>query len=98
MGNITITQQDADFIANIMRKKLEDLDVAYKEAFEEGNRRANIANDLAAVLFSDDKDIQKKLADLNYTKEQSIKRMTDVYNKKKEQYLKIIELMMCGSN
>ena len=98
MANIVLKQQDADFVANVMRKKLEDLDKSYQEAFKEGTRRANVAKDLASILFSNDEDIQRSLAELNETKEKSIKRMTDSYNEKKNEYQRIIELMMCGSD
>ena len=97
MDNIILTIKDADWIANIIRHQIEDLESAYKDALEEGNSRAETAIKLARTLFPDNKELKEQISELDNTRNNAIKKLNETYQTKLENYEHIIELLMTGS-
>lgn len=98
--NIVLKQKDADWIANVIREQIKDLQEAYEEALEEGRARSKLCNSLVDQLSgftTDGKDIVEARKELEDVKIESESRLNQKYNEKFSTYCRILELVMCGS-
>lgn len=96
--NITLTQKDSDYIANIIRYDMESLTTSYNKALKEGNERAELCNKLATILNIDSEtEVRKSLAELERTKNDCINNLERDYKELMGKYEKCLELLMIGS-
>lgn len=87
---ITLSEKDADSVANYARHKLEVLSESLNSSIEEKNQIMEEA--MKYPLFNKD-----HIKELEEAKRRGIEELEKFYKSEKEQLEHIIELMMCGS-
>lgn len=98
--NIVLTQKDADWVANVLREQIKDLQEAYDEAMAEGNKRSELCSSLIKTISDvtgESEECESAMKELSQVGDSARKKLSDRYNKKMTTYCKILELMMCGS-
>lgn len=98
MQQIILTQEDADWVSNVIRDKLEVLEDSYKAALKGNNDAYKYIEELIHRVFPGDVSYKKTLYDLFEYSNEKKREETSLYEKRKREYYKILELMMVGSN
>lgn len=96
--NIVLTQKDADWVANVIRDRIKDLEETKDEFIQSNSNHMETLEKIADILgISDEQEVKEGLdeaqKDLVSAQEEIQKKYTDKLN----EYQKIIELMMIGS-
>lgn len=97
MDNITLSLKDADFIANVIREQIKNLNDAYEEAMDYGNKTADKVIDVARKIGAGDPEIEAKIKELEDTRRASALNIENMYQDKIQIYEKVLMLVMAGS-
>ena len=97
MQQIILTQKDADWVANVIRDKLCLLEENYKAALNGCSKTYGYVSELVDNLFPGEVKYKKALEELADYSNSNKREETFIYNKRKSEYERIIELMMVGS-
>ena len=95
---ITLTEKDADWIANIIRNRITDMTKNYEETITSIPKNNKPLIDLCETMYADDEDIMSRIKELENRQEHCIQVVKEDYSKRMEEYNRILELVMCGSD
>lgn len=94
---IILNQKDADWVANLVREKIKNLNEAYEDSVTKTQKEVDSIVSICDSIFSSDGEIQSKVESLKEIQKESVDEMKKTYNQKLSDYYRIIELMMVGS-
>lgn len=97
MQQIVLTQKDADWIASVIREKLDSLENSYKAALDGNTSAYKYIEDLVHKMFPGDVSYKKYLSELYEYSNEKKQEETRLYEKRKKEYYQILELMIGGS-
>ena len=94
--DVVLSQKDADWIANIIRRKMTELEEALKDGLKDGNDRYEACKKIADMIGIDP-DSDRDGEPLSAVRDRAENNMRQEYMQHREEYERILYLLMAGS-